>query len=108
MKLRAIDIARGSGKSDHLTFFHVVAATDTDALRMRIGGDVTVIVPDQDQIAITFEFVARVGDGSARGGVDRFAQSGRDVNLSLRSPFPTLPNVEMIRPVSGQMKCPSP
>src|ERR1700733_10436589 len=80
MQLRAVDVACGAREADHLALFDMISPIDADALRMRIGRDVTVVVPDQDQIAVAFELVARIGDGSAGGRMNRLAQFRRNID----------------------------
>ena len=53
----------------------VIAAIDHDAFGMGIGGDITVVVLDQDEIAVALQLVAGIADRSGCRGVDRCADA---------------------------------
>src|SRR2546429_9260221 len=61
MQLRAGDIAGLPRKSNYVAAIHPVARRNQQALRMRVSGDVAVLVADQDQIAIALE-AGGIGD----------------------------------------------
>ena len=76
-----------AGIADHLALRHAVAATDDDdAFGMGIGGDIAIVMPDQDEIAVALQLVAGIGDDAGGGGMDRRARAAAILMPSLRSP----------------------
>src|ERR1700758_2211285 len=55
MQLRRGDVAGLTGMRNHLAAFHGLAALDQNVAGMRVGGDETIGVANQDQIAIALE-----------------------------------------------------
>ena len=47
---------------------------------MGVGGDVAVVVLDQHEVAVTFQFVAAIADRAGGGGAHRGALRGGDVD----------------------------
>src|SRR5579883_2713571 len=58
---------------DHLSSLDRLATLDLDFACIRVSGDETVGMADEDQIAIAFELVACIGDDAALGRFDRGA-----------------------------------
>ena len=58
----------------------LVAFFDEQLVTMCIGRDPAIRVLDQDQVAVTLELAARVGDRAVLGGPDRGAFGNRDVD----------------------------
>ena len=69
MQLRRGDVAGLTGMRNHLAAFHGLAALDQNVAGMRVGGDKTVGVANQDQIAIALELTAGIGNDAVFGGL---------------------------------------
>src|SRR5579883_3162613 len=80
MKLRLADISGRPDPGDHLAAGDLLPGFDQDHVAMGIGGDETVGMLDQDQIAVAAHLVAGIGDNAAVGGLDRRAARRGDVN----------------------------
>src|SRR5258706_15812800 len=59
------------GGADDLSPRYPIAALDVDPLGVRIGRDITIVVPDQNEIAVTLKLVADIADGAGIRGVHR-------------------------------------
>src|SRR4051794_32154592 len=73
VELRTIDVAGRADERDGLALAHAVAFVDEQLLVVGVGGDETVRVTDQEQVAVTGELVAGVNDDAVVGGLDRGA-----------------------------------
>src|SRR5215470_14633896 len=71
MQLRRGDAAGLPGMRNHLAAFHGLAALDQNIAGMRVGGDETIGVANQDQIAIALELTAGISDDAIFRGFDR-------------------------------------
>src|SRR4051812_11538773 len=69
MQLRRSDLAGLPGLGDDLAALDGLAALDQQLAGMGIGGDVAIGMPDQDQVAVTLQFVARISDDPVFGGL---------------------------------------
>ncbi len=65
---------------DHLTATDLVVALDHEFARMRIGGDETVGVAHQDEIAVALQLVARIGHDAVLGRPHRSALGNREID----------------------------
>src|ERR1700733_3180001 len=80
MQLRRTDVAGLSGLADHLTALDHLAALDVELAVVGVSRDEAVGMADQDQVAVTLELAARVGDRAVFGGPDRGAFGNGDVD----------------------------
>src|SRR3984893_7440102 len=65
---------------NHLAALDGIAALHQQLTRMGICGDVAVGMPNQDEIAVTFQFVSGIGDDAVLGGLHRRALRHRQVD----------------------------
>src|SRR5262249_61097289 len=62
MHLRLVDRAGRASLGDDLTAAHLVTTLHEDLLVMRVGRHPVIGMADQNEIAVTLEFVAGIGD----------------------------------------------
>src|ERR1700738_4951639 len=67
VQLRRSHFAGLTGFGDGLAALDGVAALHQQFTGMGIGGDVTVGMPNQNQVAIALELIARIGDDAILG-----------------------------------------
>src|SRR6202171_6297254 len=80
MELRRSDLARLTGFGNGLAALDSVAPLHQDFTRMGIGGDITVGVPNQNQVAIALELISGIGDDAVLGCLHRRAFRHRQVD----------------------------
>src|SRR5687768_17323588 len=85
MKLRAVDGARLAGLGHDIATPHSIAALDEKLAVVGIGGDPAALMTDQDQIAVAFQFVSRVGDHAAFGRAHAGAFRHGDIDAFVAS-----------------------
>src|SRR5262245_14830218 len=73
MQLGRVDIAGLAGFADDLSALDHLAALDQEFLGVSIGGDVTIRMANEHEVAITLELVAGVGHDAILGRFDRRA-----------------------------------
>src|SRR5690349_19065245 len=73
MQLRRGDVAGLTGMRNHLAAFHGLAALDQNVAGMRVGGDETIGVANQDQIAIALELAPGISHDAVFRSLDRGA-----------------------------------
>ncbi len=73
-------VARASDLCDRLPSLDAVAAFDQILAVVAVGGEVSVGVPDQDQIAEALERRATIDDNTVLCCLDRAARFGSDVD----------------------------
>src|SRR3954470_12894369 len=71
VELRRPHLTRLTRFGNDLAALDRIPALHHQFTRMGICGDITVGVPNQDQIAITLEFISRIGDDAVLGRLDR-------------------------------------
>src|SRR5579883_2793168 len=87
MELRLGDVAGRADAGDDLAAAHLFPAPDQDGAAMGIGGNPSLRMLDQDQVAIAAQLVADIGDNPAIGGPDRGAARGGDVDPLIAGPI---------------------
>src|SRR6185503_4535090 len=85
MQLRLTDIAAVADGRDDLTALDVIAALHMNTVGMRVGGHEPVVVPDEDQIAVTLQLVADITDFARIGRVYRCSARDQDVDAVVAS-----------------------
>src|ERR1700733_11681824 len=80
VQLRRSDLARLAGLGNDLAALDGVATLHQQFTRMGIGGDVTVGVPNQNQVAVALELIARIGNDAILGSLHRRAFGHRQVD----------------------------
>src|SRR5437867_10756435 len=70
MELRLADVAGRADAGDDLAAGNLVAALDQNQVTVGVGGDPTVRMFDKDEIAVTPQLVAGVGDDTGVCGLD--------------------------------------
>src|SRR5947209_12129286 len=67
MQLRGRDVAGLAGFGNGLTAFHLLAALYVKRAVVGVGRDEAIGVADEDEVAITFELIAGIGDDAVVG-----------------------------------------
>jgi len=80
VELRRSDLARLTGFGNGLAALDGIAALHQQFTGMRIGGDVTVGMPNQNEIAITLELISGIGDDAVFGRLHRGAFRHRQID----------------------------
>src|SRR5579871_5266047 len=80
MKLRRPHLARLTRFGNDLTALDGVPALHQQLTRMGICGDIAVGMPNQDQIAITLQLVAGIGDDAVLSRLDRRTLGHREID----------------------------
>ena len=80
MQLRRADVAGLSRVADHLPARDVIAFRHHELFRMRVSGDITVVMADQGEIAVALKLASGIADDPVRGGTDGRAFGNRDVD----------------------------
>src|ERR1700736_1570770 len=80
VELRRPHLARLTRFGNDLAALDGVTALHQQLTRMGICGDITVGVPNQNQIAITLQFISGVGDDAVLRRFDRRALGHRQIN----------------------------
>ena len=80
MQLRLIDKAGLPDRADRLAAHDIIPFFDQDFAEMRIGRDIAVLVLEQDQLAVTLDFAADVGDLPAIGRAHGIAFRGLNID----------------------------
>src|SRR5215472_14996070 len=88
MELWLGNAAGGTDTCDDLAASDFLAAFDQYHIAMRIGRDPPIRVLDQNEVAVTAQFVAGVGDDSPVGGFDRGTPRGRDIDTVVMRTVP--------------------
>ena len=91
MELRRPHLARLTRLGNDLAALDRVAALHHQFTRMGICGDVTVGVPHQNQIAVTLQLVAGIGDHAVFGRLHRRAFRHRELMPSFCLPLVLAP-----------------
>src|SRR3954468_9690686 len=73
VELRRPHLTRLTRFGNNLAALDRLSALHQQFTRMGIRGDITVGVPNQDQIAITLELISRIGNDAVLGRLDRRA-----------------------------------
>src|ERR1700686_5290638 len=73
VELRRSDLTRLTRFGDDLAALDAIAALYQEFAGMGIGGDITVGVPNQNQVAIALELISGVGDDAVLGSLHRRA-----------------------------------
>src|SRR5213080_2025818 len=84
MELWRSDLARLARLGNDLAALDGVAALHQHFTGMGIGGDVAVRVPNQNQVAVALELIARIGDDAVLGRLYRRAFRHRQVDAVIR------------------------
>src|SRR6266481_4197475 len=79
------DVAGFTGRADDLSPRYPIAALDVDPLGMGIGRDITIVVPDQNEIAVTLKLVADIADRAGVRGMHRRANLHGNVDAVIAS-----------------------
>src|SRR3954463_12700023 len=80
MELRRPHLTRLTRFGNDLAALDRLPALHHQFTRMGICGDITVGVPNQDQIAITLELISRIGDDAVFGRLHRRAFGNGDID----------------------------
>ena len=77
VQLRRVDVARVAGLGDHLSALDRFAPLHVEFAIVAIGRDEAVRMLDEDEVAVTFQSVARVDDRAALRRPNRSARRAR-------------------------------
>src|SRR5882672_4825594 len=85
MQLRLGDVAGFTGRAYDLSTRHAIAALDVDPLGMRVSRDIAIVVLDQNEIAVTSQLVADIGDGAGVRGMYRRSELRGNIDAVIAS-----------------------
>src|SRR5487761_2387570 len=80
VQLRRGDIAGLSGFGDYLTTRHCLSALDFERAIVGVGGDETIWMADQNQIAIALQLIAGISNDTTIDGMNRSAIGHGDID----------------------------
>ena len=86
MELWLGDAAGGADARNRLAAGDLVAAFDQDQIAMRIGRDPAIGVFDENEVAITAQLVAGIGDDSSIGRLDCSAARSGNIDAVVVRP----------------------
>src|ERR1700722_1901433 len=80
VKLRRIDVAGVAGFGDHLPALDLLAPLHVEFAIVAVSRDEAVRMLDENQVAVSFESVARIDDGAALSRPNRRTSRDGDVD----------------------------
>src|SRR5215472_1059524 len=105
MQLWLGNAAGGADARNRLTAGDLVTAFDQYRIAMRIGRNPAIRVLDQNEVAVTAQLVAGVGDDSPIGGFNGSATRGGDIDTVVMRTVPSRSIAGHDMPTNRPDKC---